>query len=178
MSGFHSKPDNEDLALHFVNESHPDPRRSQDRWINRSQSRSRSRSFGERRQSREDESYTPEQKANVIANAIESPLQERERFVDAESLFSVSQPPDEAEVEEGAVSTPSQKEPPKVYPPFAYPVIISLIPGSIFGVLARLGLLALTNYEDHSIFPLAWVQGAGCLVMGFALGLREQIGAL
>ncbi|KAL5530691.1 hypothetical protein ACEPAF_6949 [Sanghuangporus sanghuang] len=176
MSGSHNKPDNEEVALQFVHAaSHPEPRRSQDRRTYCS--RSRSRSVGERRRSREDESSTPEQKANIVANAVESPKQERERFVDAESLFSISQPPDEAEVEEGAISTPSQKETPKVYPPFAYPVITSLIPGSIFGVLARLGLLALTNYDEHSIFALAWVQGAGCLVMGFGLGLREQIGA-
>ncbi|KAF8341444.1 uncharacterized protein EI90DRAFT_3143730 [Cantharellus anzutake] len=36
----------------------------------------------------------------------------------------------------------------------------------MFGTLARLGLDALTSYEGQSVFPLAWVQATGCLVMG------------
>ncbi|KAF8335060.1 CrcB-like protein-domain-containing protein [Cantharellus anzutake] len=45
----------------------------------------------------------------------------------------------------------------------------------MLGTLARLGLDALTSYEGQSVFPLAWVQATGCLVMGFAVGLREPI---
>ena len=120
---------------------------------------------------------SPHRRASVLADALESPEQEQQRFQDAESLFSISQPPDEAEVEEGAASTPTKEHEPKVYKPMAFAVITSLIPGSIFGVLARLGLLAITNYQERSIFPLAWVQATGCLIMGFALGLRDQIGA-
>ncbi|EJD01122.1 uncharacterized protein FOMMEDRAFT_158255 [Fomitiporia mediterranea MF3/22] len=128
-------------------------------------------------------SYRTRTRANTgrrfsqLVDALESPTQERGRFEDAESLFNIPQPPDEAEVAEGAATSPDQSEKPKVYPPLAYPVITSLIPGSIFGVLARLGILAITGYDQHSIFPLAWVQGTGCLIMGFALGLRDQIGA-
>lgn len=109
---------------------------------------------------------------SVVADAIAPP--EDEGIEDAESLASISAPPDEEQVEEGSViEGPSAK----VYSPFSPPVIASLMAPSIFGVLARLGLLALTTYDGRAIFPLAWVQGAGCLVMGFALGLKDQIGA-
>ncbi|XP_006460286.1 hypothetical protein AGABI2DRAFT_150254 [Agaricus bisporus var. bisporus H97] len=47
---------------------------------------------------------------------------------------------------------------------------------SILGTLARLGLLAMTEYNGQSIFSLAYVQALGCLIMGFALRLREPIG--
>ncbi|KAF8076462.1 CrcB-like protein-domain-containing protein [Lyophyllum atratum] len=60
--------------------------------------------------------------------------------------------------------------------PLSIHVLALLIPASIFGALARLGLNALANYEGNSIFPLAYVQGVGCLVMGFALGLKEPFG--
>ncbi|KIJ56885.1 hypothetical protein M422DRAFT_149885 [Sphaerobolus stellatus SS14] len=49
------------------------------------------------------------------------------------------------------------------------------MPFSVFGALARLGIHALVSYPEQSIFPLAWVQAVGCLVMGFALALREPI---
>ena len=107
-----------------------------------------------------------------IADAIAPP--DEEGIEDAESLASISAPPDEEQVEEGSIM---EGPPPKVYSPFSPPVIASLMASSIFGVLARLGLLALTTYDGKAIFPLAWVQGAGCLIMGFALGLKDQIGA-
>ncbi len=66
----------------------------------------------------------------------------------------------------------------KVYPPLSFPVLALLIPASILGTLARLGLLAMTSYEGESIFPLAYVQAVGCLVMGFGLRLKEPIGQL
>ena len=62
--------------------------------------------------------------------------------------------------------------------PFALSVLALLIPASILGVLARLGLLALCTYDGSSIFPLAYVQAVGCLIMGIALGLKESFGTL
>ncbi|TBU45044.1 CrcB-like protein-domain-containing protein [Dichomitus squalens] len=85
---------------------------------------------------------------------------------DADSLASIDRPPSEEE----------NLPPSKIYEPLSFPVLALLMPASIFGVLARLGLQAITAYDGKEIFPLAWVQGAGCLVMGFALGLKEPIG--
>ncbi|KAI0719605.1 CrcB-like protein-domain-containing protein [Cerioporus squamosus] len=85
---------------------------------------------------------------------------------DAEELASIDRPPSEAE-----------KIPPsKTYRPLSFPVLALLMPASVFGVLARLGLQAITTYDGRGIFPLAWVQAAGCLIMGFALGLKEPFG--
>ncbi|KAF8913957.1 CrcB-like protein-domain-containing protein [Gymnopilus junonius] len=50
------------------------------------------------------------------------------------------------------------------------------MPASVFGVLARLGMVALMTYGGDSVFPLAYAQALGCLVMGFALRLKEPIG--
>ncbi|KAJ7507884.1 CrcB-like protein-domain-containing protein [Mycena galericulata] len=47
------------------------------------------------------------------------------------------------------------------------------MPFSVLGVLARLGLTALATYNGQSIFPLAYVQATGCLIMGFCLALKE-----
>ncbi|KAJ7095447.1 CrcB-like protein-domain-containing protein [Mycena belliarum] len=47
------------------------------------------------------------------------------------------------------------------------------MPFSVFGVLARLGLSALATYSGQSIFPLAYAQATGCLIMGFCLALKE-----
>ena len=63
----------------------------------------------------------------------------------------------------------------KTFHPFSPAVVCILAPSSIFGALARLGLKGLATYNGQSIFPLAWVQGIGCLVMGFAVGLRGPI---
>jgi len=49
------------------------------------------------------------------------------------------------------------------------------MPFSVLGVLARLGLTALTTYSGESIFPLAYSQATGCLIMGFCLALKEPI---
>jgi len=49
------------------------------------------------------------------------------------------------------------------------------MPASIFGVLARLGLQALANYNGKCIFPLAYPQALGCLIMGIALPLKDTI---
>ncbi|KAJ3553000.1 hypothetical protein NM688_g3852 [Phlebia brevispora] len=85
---------------------------------------------------------------------------------DARSLASIDRPPDEE------VKLP----PSKIYHPLSPHVIALLMPASIFGALARLGLQAITGYDEHSIFPLAWIQAAGCLVMGFGVELKEPIG--
>ncbi|KIK68076.1 hypothetical protein GYMLUDRAFT_36907 [Collybiopsis luxurians FD-317 M1] len=50
------------------------------------------------------------------------------------------------------------------------------MPASIFGVLARVGLIALGTYEGQAIFPLAYVQGLGCFLMGYFLYLKEPMG--
>ncbi|KAJ7754250.1 CrcB-like protein-domain-containing protein [Mycena maculata] len=49
------------------------------------------------------------------------------------------------------------------------------MPFSVLGVLARLGLTALATYSGDSIFPLAYVQTTGCLIMGFCLALKEPL---
>ncbi|KAI0320675.1 CrcB-like protein-domain-containing protein [Amylostereum chailletii] len=64
----------------------------------------------------------------------------------------------------------------KVYAPYSPAVLALLMPASIFGVLARLGLQALTTYDGRSIFPLAYAQAIGCLIMGIALRLKEPLG--
>ncbi|KAI0702881.1 CrcB-like protein-domain-containing protein [Cytidiella melzeri] len=84
---------------------------------------------------------------------------------DARSLASIDRPPSKEEIPAA-----------KVYHPLSPHVLALLIPASMFGALARVGLLALTTYDGRAIFPLAWVQAAGCLVMGFGLGMREPIG--
>lgn len=97
---------------------------------------------------------------------IGSILTEHESVSDAEELASIDRPP-------------SEKLPlSKIYRPLSFPVLALLMPASIFGVLARLGLQAITAYDGRSIFPLAWIQAAGCLVMGFALGTKEPFGRL
>jgi len=68
--------------------------------------------------------------------------------------------------------------PSKTYSPLSFPVIALLMPASVFGVLVRLGLVALMNYDGHAVFPLAYAQAVGCLVMGFGLGLKEPIGQM
>jgi fluoride exporter len=94
---------------------------------------------------------------------------QREASVDdARSLVSADRPP----------SAEEKLPPSKIYHPFSLHVIALLIPASIFGALARVGLLGLTTYDGRAIFPLAWVQAAGCFIMGFALGMKEPIGQL
>ncbi|KAG9005761.1 hypothetical protein FRB94_001327 [Tulasnella sp. JGI-2019a] len=64
---------------------------------------------------------------------------------------------------------------PKPIGPLHPRFIALLMPGSVFGVLARLGLGGLTTYPGASIFTLAWVQVMGCFVMGLCLGIREPL---
>ena len=82
---------------------------------------------------------------------------------------------------EGIDQPPNADEgikPSKIYRPLAFPVLALLAPASIFGVLARLGLEALMTYDGRSVFPLAYVQAMGCLIMGMALRLKEPLGQL
>ena len=56
--------------------------------------------------------------------------------------------------------------------PTSFEALTLLIPGTILGLLARLGIEHLGSYPNAAIFSLAWVQGLGCLAMGAALGQK------
>ena len=45
---------------------------------------------------------------------------------------------------------------------------------SIWGTLAREGLVALNTYDGQSVAPLVWAQAVGCLVMGLAVGANRK----
>ncbi|KAJ8086703.1 Origin recognition complex subunit 2 [Marasmius tenuissimus] len=64
----------------------------------------------------------------------------------------------------------------KTYHALSPHILGLLIPFTIFGTLARLGLQALTTYDGQSIFPLAYIQSTGCFVMGFFLRLKGPMG--
>ncbi|KAI0068818.1 hypothetical protein BV25DRAFT_1866744 [Artomyces pyxidatus] len=99
-------------------------------------------------------------------DSIGSALARHESIADAASLASIDRPPSEQE----------QLPPAKVYHPLSPAVLALLMPASVFGLLARLGIEALVTYDGHSIFPLAYAQGLGCLIMGIALRLKDPIG--
>ncbi|OSD04198.1 hypothetical protein PYCCODRAFT_1407848 [Trametes coccinea BRFM310] len=101
-----------------------------------------------------------------VRSDVGSVLAHHTSVSDAASLASIDRPPSEEE----------KLPPSKIYHPLSFPVLALLMPASIFGVLARLGLQAITTFDGRSIFPLAWVQAAGCLIMGFALGMKEPFG--
>ena len=65
--------------------------------------------------------------------------------------------------------------PSSAYHPFSLAVVALLMPASVFGVLARLGLQALATYDGKAIFPLAYPQAVGCFIMGIALSLKDTI---
>jgi hypothetical protein len=60
----------------------------------------------------------------------------------------------------------------------SYEAIVILAPCSILGLLARLGINALVTHTNQGIFSLAWVQAAGCLVMGIAQSQKNYFMAL
>ncbi|KAJ7047306.1 CrcB-like protein-domain-containing protein [Mycena alexandri] len=68
---------------------------------------------------------------------------------------------------------PAIQKQPKSYHPLSFHVLALLMPFSVLGVLARLGLSALATYSGQSIFSLAYAQATGCLIMGFCLALKE-----
>jgi hypothetical protein len=86
-------------------------------------------------------------------NSVGSALIRHETIDDAGSLASIDRPPSE------------DLQASKVYQPLSVSVLALLAPASIFGLLARLGLEALVTYDGQSIFPLAFVQSVGCLIM-------------
>ncbi|ETS63208.1 hypothetical protein PaG_02991 [Moesziomyces aphidis] len=45
---------------------------------------------------------------------------------------------------------------------------------SIWGTLAREGLVALNTYDGQGVAPLVWAQAVGCLVMGLAVGANRK----
>ncbi|KAH9943483.1 CrcB-like protein-domain-containing protein [Epithele typhae] len=63
---------------------------------------------------------------------------------DARSLASIDRPPSEDEKLPAA----------KIYKPLSFPVLALFFPASILGVLARLGLEAITTYDGSAIFHL------------------------
>jgi CrcB protein len=87
---------------------------------------------------------------------------------DANTLASIDRPPSEVE----------ELPPVKIYHPLSIHVLALLMPASIFGVLARLGLQALATYNGESIFPLAYVQATGCFIMGVGLRMKVPFGNL
>ncbi|RDB22475.1 Fluoride export protein 1 [Hypsizygus marmoreus] len=111
-----------------------------------------------------------------MAHSIRSPsrelhselhsLQEAQERDDTLSVETVERPPSD-------ISERQTSKPPN---PLSIHVLALLIPASAFGLLARLGLDALATYDGNSIFPLAYAQAVGCLVMGFAVGLKEPFG--
>ena len=103
-----------------------------------------------------------------IPSDVGSILARHESLEEASSLATIDRPPSEEE----------KLPPAKIYHPYHPSVIALLMPASVFGCLARLGVQALVTFDGNAIFPLAWVQVGGCLVMGMCLGLREPFGRL
>lgn len=97
---------------------------------------------------------------------VGSILARHQAIEDANSLASIDRPPSEVE----------ELPPVKIYRPLSIHVVALLMPASIFGVLARLGLQALTTYSGESIFPLAYVQATGCFIMGVGLRMKAPFG--
>jgi len=120
---------------------------------------------------------------SLIAEAVSPATDETYRITSASSLAAIDAPPSEEEAREGAYpeeEPTDEKKPaplPLVYAPFSIQVLASLAAPSVFGALARLGLLSITTYDGRAVFPLVWVQATGCFIMGLALGLKDQIGA-
>lgn len=83
-----------------------------------------------------------------------------------ESLATIDRPPSDAE----------ELPPSKIYHPLSPHVLALLMPSSVFGTLARLGLEAFTTYNGQSVFALAYAQATGCFIMGIALGMRAPFG--
>jgi hypothetical protein len=66
--------------------------------------------------------------------------------------------------------------PSKTYAPLSFPVIVLLMPASVFGVLARLGLVALMNYDGHAVFPLRILRLLAVSLWALDLGSRHRSG--
>jgi CrcB protein len=106
-------------------------------------------------------------RSSHVAAGVGLALAPQQSIADARSLASVDR-----------LSTGSNdmiQVPSSAYHPFSPAVVALLMPASIFGVLARLGLQALATYDGKAIFPLAYPQAVGCLIMGIALSLKDTI---
>lgn len=57
------------------------------------------------------------------------------------------------------------------------PIRISalIIPFSMLGLLARLGLVSIESFSGQQVFALAWPQFIGCLLMGLFVSMRSWI---
>lgn len=106
-------------------------------------------------------------KEHPVATSVGVALARQQSTADARTLASVDRLSTESDA---VILTPS-----KIYHPFSPAVVALLMPASIFGTLARLGLQALATYDGRAIFPLAYPQAIGCLVMGIALPLKDTI---
>lgn len=120
------------------------------------------------------EQFVPKDRDNVSVADKDYPLTTgievalaRQSTADARTLASVDRLSTESDA-----SIPTSS---KVYHPFSPAVVALLMPASIFGTLARLGLQALATYDGKAIFPLAYPQAIGCLIMGIALPLKDTI---
>lgn len=89
--------------------------------------------------------------------------------------MSAHDPPIELQVEPNLaqLTTTSASRPPSS--PVSFEALTLLIPGTILGLLARLGIQHLDSYPNAAIFSLAWVQSLGCLAMGAALGQKSTL---
>ncbi|KAK7691059.1 hypothetical protein QCA50_006162 [Cerrena zonata] len=107
-------------------------------------------------------------------HSVSSALSHHSSIQSAASLASIDRPPSRTSA---TAEYPLEKLPAaKIYHPLSPHVIALLMPASIFGVLARLGIQALVGYEGKSAFPLAWVQAMGCFIMGFGVGIKDPLG--
>jgi len=78
----------------------------------------------------------------------------------------------ELEPDLAQVTTTSAPRRPSYASPTSFEALTLLIPGTVLGLLARLGVEHLDSYPNAAIFSLAWVQGLGCVAMGAALGQK------
>ncbi|EMG46708.1 hypothetical protein G210_3037 [Candida maltosa Xu316] len=116
----------------------------------------------------------PEEEHNIQRRrTIESQLSQ----VEAESISSA--------LPEGFKYDEKETTPPKnvflVKTQKYYPIILNIVHGSIWGVLARKGLMALTSYDGSFLSGVIWANFTACLVMGLFidgeslwLGLLER----
>jgi len=81
----------------------------------------------------------------------------------------------ETEPDLAQVTPTSPPRRPSYTSPTSLEALTLLIPGTILGLLARLGIEHLDSYPNAAIFSLAWVQGLGCLAMGAALGQKVTL---
>lgn len=99
-----------------------------------------------------------------LSSAREEALEDTRFSDDGSERSRPAEPPPSA-----AIRPPS-----KHAHPFSYHVLTLMAPFAMFGLLARLGLQALTNFDGEAVFPLAWVQGAGCFLWGSQQAFANQ----